>query len=487
MTPLPLTPAQQVAFDQLLPVLTREPGQAQMAVLEGFAGTGKTFLVARLLAEIANDVYVAVAAPTNKAVRVLKDMLSAAGVPVLSAGEDEDADRWAAPKAPKPQRGCTVRSIHSFLGLHVTELDNGQHRVVPKRAAEIREYAVLVVDEASMLGEELFARIVQEREACCVLFVGDPAQLPPVNGQGALSPVFDRIQHKVRLSEVVRQAKDNPIIQLSIQLRALIEADIKANPLTLAHALPPMARGVSAALWAGSVSDVVRLWLSEHEANPDQDTRIVAYTNARVQDYNRRIHRALYGETGEAVWVPGQRVIVQTQGIGYREFEGFENGLLGEMRLITSEELVVLECVTAPHPLYPEIAACRVRLQTRLGEVVRAYVPVAQSDLEQSIEGHFQEWRRLKSRMEQAQNLKERSRLKEQAHEASARGWALKKAFLNVRHAYALTCHKSQGSTFDCALVDFSDLAKMPDAFAFNRALYVAVTRSRAFLALVVT
>ena len=49
MAEVVLTPAQQVAFDTLLPVLKRESKQ-HVAVLEGFAGTGKSFLVAQLLA-----------------------------------------------------------------------------------------------------------------------------------------------------------------------------------------------------------------------------------------------------------------------------------------------------------------------------------------------------------------------------------------------------------------------------------------------------
>ena len=98
----------------------------------------------------------------------------------------------------------------------------------------------------------------------------------------------------------------------------------------------------------------------------------------------------------------------------------------------------------------------------------------------------FREWQALKMRAEVASG-DDQAVLKEKAADASGKGWALRRAFLNLRHAYALSAHKSQGSSFDCALVDFSDLNKMPDAFEFNRALYVAVTRSREFLALVVT
>ena len=68
---------------------------------------------------------------------------------------------------------------------------------------------------------------------------------------------------------------------------------------------------------------------------------------------------------------------------------------------------------------------------------------------------------------------------------ASAQAWSLRRSFAPLRHAYALTAHKSQGSTFDSAIVDLNDLSKMKSSFQFNRALYVAATRAREHLAIV--
>lgn len=479
MAEITLTPAQQVAHDTLLPVLLRKSKQ-QVAVLEGFAGTGKSYLVARLLASVAADQAVAVAAPTNKAVRVVKTMLEDAGVAIAGAGEDEG---FRSRVRPKPGQGCTLKSIHSFLGLQMKELDNGQQQSSKERDSSVRDFAVLVVDEASMLSDDLFNKVMLERGDCRVLFVGDPAQLPPVNGHGALSPVFDRVDLKVRLAEVVRQAADNPIIRLSMQIRALIEADVRADPLTLLQCLPPLESGPKAALLAGTPDDLVKFYLDERAANPDSDTRIIAYTNARVLDYNRRIHRALHGNTGDLVFVPGEPVIVHTQGKGMREHG---DDIYSEERLITSEELVVLGVEVVDHPLYPDIRSNRLRMQNALGQVIVGYVPVYQDQLDQQVNLLFRDWRTLKMQADQASGDAQII-LKEKAADASGRGWALRRAFLSLRHAYALTVYKGQGSTFDTALVDFSDLSKMPDAFSFNRALYVAITRSREFLALVVT
>ena len=59
-----------------------------------------------------------------------------------------------------------------------------------------------------------------------------------------------------------------------------------------------------------------------------------------------------------------------------------------------------------------------------------------------------------------------------------------RREFLNLRHAYAITSHKSQGSTFHTVFVDFPDMTRIRDAATFNRALYVAVTRASTHLAI---
>lgn len=477
MSSLNLTPAQAVAYDTLLPFLQGQ-SSADLAVLEGYAGTGKTYLVAALLAALPG-LRIAVAAPTNKAVRVLRDKLVDAGVSVPEAGEDPDA--WLN-RGKRPAVGCTCRSIQSLLGMKLKELDNGQHEMTQERESSLRDYQVVVIDECSMLNDALFQKIVMERRQAQVLFVGDPAQLPPVNQAGALSPVFDRVALKVRLTDVVRQAADNPIIRLSVRLRQLIEAGVKASAMALLDVLPPIADGPKAALLPGPAQTLIDWWLGQHRDDPEADTRIIAYTNDRVQFYNQALHHALYGETVTR-FVKGERVIVHTQCQAERE----DGDLWETTRLITSDELRVLESSHTLHPFYPTIPANRVILRSDDGETYRTWIALDEVDLQRRITACFVEFRSLTTAASRASNPRDSADLKQRAKDASNQGWALKRTFASLRHAYAITCHKSQGSTFDCALVDFSDLAKMQDAFSFNRALYVAVTRSREFLALVVT
>lgn len=475
-----LTRDQQAAHDAILPFLAGHTDHGVM-VLEGWAGTGKTTLVAYLLRGFPKW-RVAVAAPTNKAVRVLRDKLIEAGAAVADSGEPDELPSWRSRKA-LPPRGITCRSIHSLLGLKLAELDNGQHEARTHRDSTLRDYQVVIVDECSMLDDDLFQRVILERGNARILFVGDSAQLPPVKAGPGLSPVFSRVNAKCTLTSVIRQAADNPIIQLSVAIRRYIEAGIRVSAASLTEALPPSHSEARVVLVGGDASMLVDWWLAQHEAEPETDTRIIAYTNDRVLDYNRRIHQALHGETLTR-FVAGERVVVHSQ---CKASKVVNDHLMEEGVLITSEELRVLKSEPAAHPFYPKVGAERLLLQADDGASWRVWVAADDLALNQAVSAYFADWRRFKSDSEATADSAEKERLKEAAREASNRGWALKRTFAPLRHAYAITCHKSQGSTFDCALVDFSDLSRMPDVHEFNRALYVAVTRSRQYLAMVVS
>lgn len=470
-----LTDAQSAALGTLTRFACGETDHA-MALMEGHAGTGKTTLVGRLL-RATTQLKVAVAAPTNKAVRVLREKIMAAGVAVDDAPVEPGGwDRRARPGY------VSFGSIHSFLGLQLAEREDGTQECKAARAPSLHEYDLVIVDECSMIGMELFQRIVVSRREALVLFVGDSAQLPPVEPGENISPTFSRVQLKITLSEVVRQAADNPIIALSIMIRQAIEADRRVDPVAMASVLPPLPS--KAGLVAGDARTVTDFALWEIRAG--RDARVVAFTNAAVQGYNFRIHEALHGVT-ERPFVIGERVIVHQQCDALEtDAEGRPDG--ASTTLITSEEATVRQVIERRHPLWQEIPACQLVLERDDKDTVSVYMADRPADIDLEVSEQFGEWRRLKRQAEAlaAQGRhREANEAREQAKAASGKAWALRRAYAPLRHAYAVTAHKSQGSTFDTAVVDYKDLARMRSAFGFNRALYVATTRASQHLAIV--
>lgn len=162
----------------------------QIFVLSGYAGTGKTFLIGHIVEEVLHlkvgeeAVFVT---PTGKAAAVLIKNGTPAGTVhslIYTRNEDDfDVD----------ENGEVVRKEKlSFVKKE-------------KIGDKIR---LIVVDEASMVGEEVLRDLLSYKVKC--LFCGDNAQLPPVNDDTRL---LDKPH--CMLTEIVRQAADNPILFLS--------------------------------------------------------------------------------------------------------------------------------------------------------------------------------------------------------------------------------------------------------------------------------
>src|ERR671917_687661 len=173
------SPQQDAALKAVSDWLRR--GDQPVFRLFGYAGTGKTTL-ARHIAE-GVDGAVAFGAYTGKAALVLRS------------------------------KGCTdATTIHSMI-YRSRESDEGGPQFVLNRQSQAARADLIVIDECSMVDEELGRDLLSFGQP--VLVLGDPAQLPPVKGGG----FFTEAPPDVMLTEVHRQAKDDPIIRLSMAVR----------------------------------------------------------------------------------------------------------------------------------------------------------------------------------------------------------------------------------------------------------------------------
>lgn len=152
-------------------------------VIAGYAGTGKSTLVQFIIDELDVDeddvVYVAY---TGKASLVLKN------------------------------KGCSNTMTAHRLLYNALELPDRTYKFLPKDKLD-NDYKIIVLDECSMLPQDMWNLLLSHRVH--VIALGDPGQLPPVDG---ISSILDHPH--VMLEEVMRQAQDNPIIRLSMDIRA---------------------------------------------------------------------------------------------------------------------------------------------------------------------------------------------------------------------------------------------------------------------------
>ncbi|MBO6918286.1 MAG: ATP-dependent RecD-like DNA helicase [Rhizobiaceae bacterium] len=166
-------------------------GQSPIFRLFGFAGTGKTTLARHFAEHIDGDVLFA--AFTGKAAQVLRSRGASNANTIHSLiyrprGEEEVEDETT---------GKT--SIAPMFGIN--------------RQSPVAKAALIVIDECSMVDEELGRDLLSFGTP--VLVLGDPGQLPPISGGG----YFTEHEPDILLTEIHRQARDNPIIDLAMQVR----------------------------------------------------------------------------------------------------------------------------------------------------------------------------------------------------------------------------------------------------------------------------
>ncbi|WP_424982008.1 ATP-dependent DNA helicase [Maritalea sp. S77] len=158
----------------------------QIFRLFGWAGTGKSTLAVHLAEGVDKVVF---AAFTGKAAMVMR------------------------------RRGCTDAStIHSLIYRYVDSKDEddaqgGSPEFKLNRDSEVKKVDLVVIDEVSMVGEGLARDLMSFGKK--ILVLGDPFQLPPIHDTG----FFTDAEPDIMLTEIHRQAADNPIIQLSMAIR----------------------------------------------------------------------------------------------------------------------------------------------------------------------------------------------------------------------------------------------------------------------------
>jgi exodeoxyribonuclease-5 len=288
------------------------------------------------------------------------------------------------------------------------------------------------------------------------------------------------LPQKATMTKIIRQAEGNPLIEASMFIRRKnrIE-DILAAPTVDEQERIIRSLGQEDRVQVSDLMDLLpdsmvkrnRLYgMALDLQREGRDARILAYMNRAVLDYNREIHFDLYPESVPLMFSVGERVIVQSATKG----ENIDTGK--DVDLVTSEELVIEHVEMGEHHKYPGFTCYVMVLKDDLGNYVKVYTPKLMNALNSRLGEMFAEVQDLKY---QHQREPRNIQLKEKYTQARGAAWLYKNSFADIRHTFAMTTHKSQGSTFDIALIDLPNLMQMPTTFEYNTALYVAVTRAR--------
>lgn len=179
-------------------------------VLEGFAGTGKSFSLREIISRL--ELEPAYMAYTGKAALVLRKY---SGVDATTIHSQLYKPRIVGEEVFRElikRRDEADDAEKKLIQAEINELQKPKF-VLNEQAFE--DVDALVLDECSMVDDTILADLISFRKP--IFALGDPGQLPPVRGEGALfSGPAD-----ARLTEVLRQAQDSPILSWSMKVRQM--------------------------------------------------------------------------------------------------------------------------------------------------------------------------------------------------------------------------------------------------------------------------
>lgn len=360
--------------------------------------------------------------------------------------------------------GMEATTVHSAL--KISPVTNEEIRtfeqVGGKKAPDLSECRVFVVEEVSMVDDELF-RIIKRTipSFCIILGLGDIDQIWPVNNpEGKPSPFFDEeIFDVIRMDKIMRQAEGNPIIQVSRNIR-------DGKPIA------PMVIGDQGVFKYDNAGDYLRQYFKMVKTPEDlQNIRMFAYTNENVDKLNAIIRKHLYKT--EEPFIEGEVVVMQEPLVN----EVTVGGVTFTDVIFNNNEQVRVERITRRTDTFT-VPKCDESLTI---DYFLLHVVSLETEAKSDIQVIWDE--KMKQRMKEFLNIVAGTyKLFKQQTGYKAPWpafWELKNRFQSVKPLPVCTYHKGQGSTYDHSFMYTRDVLAYADYNLAKQLLYVGTTRAR--------
>lgn len=438
-----LNDQQAEAFDKVVAFIKNKDKNGSMFSLKGYAGTGKTFTMSRIVEHIENILpryKIAMTAPTNKAVQVLRE---------------------SSEVSPK----VVFKTIHSLLGLKEVIKESGQiefEKDPQENERGILSYKIIIVDEVSMLADKLFFELKRYCDQVKIIFMGDPAQIPPV-GKEDCEPFLFPEEHKIieyQLTKIMRQANGSAIVDNSFKIRENLEFDGMR-----------FERGNDVEIFSATEQrpDIAKVFEESFPKGKKViDVRVIAWTNQKVRDYNTYIRKLIYGEE-VARYMDNERLIMN---------KPFQVEHSDNMDVLTTNQeidilnLRVKEAFLEGVPV--KVYDTRISYINTRGQTKQGNIQIIHEGSEKLLNNALEEIKH-KAITGPQQDRKQ----------TWALYYRLLRSVADVAYSYAITAHKSQGSTYKTAIVDVRNIAMNQRVVERNRILYTSITRAKSKLYLI--
>jgi hypothetical protein len=482
-----LNDGQQYAHDRTVAYVTGEgENLPRIILIRGYAGTGKTFTVNRIIdtlkswsnkqKDYAKKLSIAATAPTHKAVRVMRK---------------------------NAELGSSVNyaTLHSLLKLKPKNDEKTGKKIFVRSTdpSDGRGDAnVIFVDEVSMLGDKSNDKHNEEEIGLWtalldllanyphikLILLGDPVQIPPVNEVD--SPVFLQPEkygiEVLELTQSMRQTGDNPILDYATDIRntyknmTLDPRDFRKTVGDAGVDILPIGEGAK-------IDEILESQFGSPEFKADADyMKVIAWTNATVNSFNNKIRRMLYavpeGMLSLPLIVNGEKLIMDDRYV-VPNTNGFALPTNEELEVVSYEVLKK----AVPYKLYtpmgyvnksinPQVYQTKARFRTIKGDWKEVEMVIA----------HERAAAEIKDMMEKVKKSCFAAPFGSERSDMWKHFFFLEGIFAKVKYNYAVTAHKSQGSTYTNCMLAMWDIVKNPRLEERNRIIYVGATRAKKML-----
>ena len=415
-------------------------------ILKGYAGTGKTSLVKTLVHTLPSiGMRYVLMAPTGRAAKVLGGYT-----------------------------GQNASTLHKKIYQAMTFPD-GSIRIT--RAENKYKNTLFIVDEASMIGEhhefggksllDDLLEYVFSGQNCRLLLIGDTAQLPPIESREsrALDCDYMKAEFPVtaatfELTEVKRQALESGILYNATEIRERLgqQLDSYSLPLFSLEGFPDLQK-----IEPETFEELLHNVFSD---NADNEAVVICKSNKRTNMFNQAIRGRILNIEGEIA--TGDKLMVVKNNYHWADgndcISFIANGDMAELRKIKRFEemygfrFAEVELAFIDYPDAPNIEA-KILLDT-LNSNSASLSEEENRRLFQAIEEDYMD---IPNRRDRYKALK-------------TNPWF---NALQVKFAYALTCHKTQGGQWNTVFIDSSFNLKDTLETEDLRWIYTALTRAQ--------
>ena len=432
-------------------LLSRE--QDSIFLLKGYAGTGKTSLLAALVRTMQQlRLRVMLLAPTGRAAKVLSNYADAPAFTIH-------------------------RQIYRQKS--ITEMDVFQNNI------NMRQDTLFIVDEASMIANDAheqtmfgtgrllddLMQYVYSCNGCRLLLVGDTAQLPPVGETE--SPALSRTMlegygmevTELCLTQVVRQLEESGILWNATMLRSLIQNDdVYAFPKLRGKSFPDIK------VLPGN--ELIEALEQSYRNHGTDGTIVVTRSNKRANIFNNGIRTRILDYETELSG--GDLIMVAKNNYYWTEREQAANGVAADaMTFIANGDVAIVRRMRNERSFYgfrfADVTLCfpdydhRELDVTILLDTLQSESPALTRQQQETLfNGVWEDYPELTNKRDRMKRLRQ----------------DIYYNALQIKYAYAVTCHKAQGGQWEHVYIDqgyINEEMLSPDYF---RWLYTAITRA---------